>query len=148
MKRFLIVLSMFFSMLGNAVADNGLVTRESRYPVAVTMDRLEAAVKELSASVRVFARIDFQSLSGGKIRPNQALIFGTGAALPALAGQTPSVTMDLPLKVLVWEDSAGRTWLSYSSAAYLRQRHGIVGGEEALERITRAYGTVVDKAAQ
>jgi uncharacterized protein (DUF302 family) len=148
MKRLLITFSMSFAMLGSALADNGLVTRESRYPVAVTMDRLEAAVMESSASVRIFARIDFQALSGGRISPNQALIFGSGGVLPALAAQNPAVTMDLPLKIVVWEDAAGRTWLTHSSAAYLRERHGIFGSDDAIARIGKAYGTFAEKATQ
>jgi len=148
MKRFPMALTMFFAISGSALADNGLVTRESHYNVGITMDRLEAAVKESSASVRIFARIDYQALSGGRISPNQALIFGSGSALPALTAQNPAVTMDLPLKIVVWEDAAGRTWLSYNSAAYLRERHGILGSEDETERIGKAYRNFADKAAQ
>ena len=38
---------------------------------------------------------------------------------------SPSIAIDLPLKILVWEDAAGKVWISYNSPAYLQARHGL-----------------------
>src|SRR5688572_10065869 len=87
MNRFLMLVAMVASLLLNVQADDGLVTRQSPYAVAETMDRVEAVIRAAgppAGSLRVFARIDFQQLSGGKIRPNQALLFGSGGALAGL----------------------------------------------------------------
>jgi uncharacterized protein (DUF302 family) len=37
----------------------------------------------------------------------------------------PSIAIDLPLKVLVWEDSGGKVWISYNSPTYLQERHNV-----------------------
>lgn len=143
--------ALVLALSGKAVASEGLVTRESPYNVAETMDRIEAVVRSAGApvgGVRIFARIDFQQLSGGKIRPNQALLFGSGGALPGLADKYPMATVDLPIKIIVWEDEGGKAWVSYNSAAYLKRRHGAVGADDQLERIGRAPKAFIDKALQ
>ena len=148
MKRTLIGVVATMALLGNAMASEGLETRPSPYTVAETMDRLEAAVRSAGTPVsgpRIFARIDFQQLSGGKIRPNQAILFGSGGALPGLADRYPTATMDLPIKVLVWEDEGGKAWISYNSAAFLKERHKVAGGDN-IERIDRATKGYIDKA--
>ena len=151
MKRMLMLVALAGSLLFNANAEDGLVTRASPYSVAETMDRLEAVVRAAGppvGSVRIFARIDFQQLSGGKIRPNQALLFGSGAALPGLADKHPTVTMDLPLKVLVWEDGAGKAWVSFNSPTFLRARHVVDGSDAQLDRIGNAAKGFIEKALQ
>jgi uncharacterized protein (DUF302 family) len=62
---------------------------------------------------------------GMKMRPTKLLIFGSPKAGTPLMLAAPSIAIDLPLKVLVWEDAQGKVWLSYSSPEYLQQRHGV-----------------------
>ncbi len=57
--------------------------------------------------------------------PTKLLIFGNPKAGTPLMLAAPSVAIDLPLKILVWEDSQGKVWVSYNSPAYLQQRHGL-----------------------
>lgn len=152
MKRTSIAAAAFFTVVAaHAQPHAGMVTHPSPHPVAETMDRVEAAVRAAITplnGLRVFARIDFRQLSGDKVRPNQAILFGSGGALAGLADRHATVTMDLPVKILVWEDESGKTWLSYNSAAYLRQRHGVTGSGEQLERIERAAKNYIEKALQ
>src|SRR4051812_24343762 len=71
--------------------ESGIVTRPSKYSVAETMDRVEAAIKGANG-IQIFARIDFQAVAaaqGGKVRPSQLLIFGRGAVLEPLLPQYP-----------------------------------------------------------
>lgn len=65
--------------------------------------------------------------------PTKLLIFGSPKAGTPLMLATPSVAIDLPLKILVWEDSGGKVWVSYNSSDYLRQRHGFQ--EELIKNI-------------
>jgi uncharacterized protein (DUF302 family) len=60
-----------------------------------------------------------------KMRPTKLLIFGSPKAGTPLMQAAPSIAIDLPLKILVWEDAQGKTWVSYNSPAYLQQRHGV-----------------------
>jgi uncharacterized protein (DUF302 family) len=59
------------------------------------------------------------------MRPTQLIIFGSPKAGTPLMIAAPTLAIDLPLKALIWEDNAGKVWLSYNSAEYLKQRHNI-----------------------
>ena len=60
-----------------------------------------------------------------KMRPTKLLIFGSPKAGTPVMLAAPSVAIDLPLKILVWEDGQGKVWISYNSTAYLQQRHNV-----------------------
>jgi uncharacterized protein (DUF302 family) len=59
------------------------------------------------------------------MRPTKLLIFGSPKAGTPLMIAAPSIGIDLPLKVLVWEDEQGSVWISYNSPVYLRERHSL-----------------------
>jgi len=106
-------------------ADNGLINKPSKYSVAETIDRFEAVAKEKGAAI--FTRVDHSAGAekvGMKMRPTQLLIFGNPKTGTPLMLSAPSMAIDLPLKVLAWEDEKGKVWLSYNSPAYLQKRHG------------------------
>lgn len=133
----------------SAFADNGLVTVSSRYSVAETIDRFEAAAK--ADKFQIFTRVDFQPLAaanGGNVRPNQLLIFGRGGVLPTLLSSTPVVAIDLPLKALAWEDANGKVWLTYNSAEYLKNRHAISGRDDLLKRLAEVTQSLATKAVE
>ncbi|MGC2612061.1 MAG: DUF302 domain-containing protein, partial [Candidatus Sulfotelmatobacter sp.] len=62
---------------------------------------------------------------GMKMPPTKLLIFGSPKAGTPLMLAAPSIAIDLPLKVLVWEDAQARVWVSYNSPGYLQERHGL-----------------------
>jgi len=96
-KTLLISVVFLLAVSITASADNGLVTVPSKYSVAETIDRFEAAAK--AEKFQIFTRVDFQPLAaanGGNVRPNQLLIFGRGGVLPPLLPSTPMVAIDLP----------------------------------------------------
>jgi uncharacterized protein (DUF302 family) len=74
--------------------------------------------------------------AGLKMRPTKLLIFGSPKGGTPVMVAAPSAAIDLPLKILVWEDSAGRVWASYNSPSYLQQRHSIP--QELLQNISVA----------
>jgi uncharacterized protein (DUF302 family) len=59
------------------------------------------------------------------MRPTKLLIFGNPKAGTPLMVASPGSAIDLPLKILVWEDGQGKVWLSYNSPEYIRERHGL-----------------------
>jgi len=94
--------------------------------VTEVTDRLEALLK--AKSMKIFARIDQAAearAAGLTMRPMVLLLFGNPKAGTPLMIQHPSIAIDLPLKVLVWESADGKTLLSYNSPEFLQQRHGL-----------------------
>ena len=108
----------------------GLITIRSRHSVKATVDRLESALK--AAGVSVFARIDHAAGAasvGMELRPTELLIFGNPRAGTPLMQAKQTIGIDLPLKLLAWEDADGAVWASYNDPAWLAARHEL--GEEA-----------------
>lgn len=109
-----------------SITDNGIVNKPSKHSVADTVGRLEETLRV--KGVRLFALIDHSGEAekvGLKMRPTKLLIFGNPKAGTPLMQAAPSSAIDLPLKILVWEDESGKTWVSYNSPAYLLERHGL-----------------------
>ena len=79
------------------------------------------------------------------MRPTKLLIFGNPKAGTPLMMDSPSSAIDLPLKILVWEDDQGTAWVSYNSPDYLKERHGLPQG--LLQNIA-VVETLADKAAE
>jgi uncharacterized protein (DUF302 family) len=128
------------------VAENGIVDVASSRPVGESLDRLEVVVK--AKGITVFARIDHSGEAakvGLQMRPAMLLIFGNPKAGTPLMIASPSVALDLPLKVLAWEDQKGKVWLSYNSAAYLQKRHGLK--DEQAKSLSAIAGLVGQAAA-
>jgi uncharacterized protein (DUF302 family) len=65
---------------------------------------------------------------GLKMPPTKLLIFGNPAAGTPLMLAAPGSAIDLPLKILVWQDIQGKVWVSYNSPEYLMERHGLPQG--------------------
>ena len=109
-----------------AAANNGIVNKPSKHSVERTVEALTNILK--SKGVAVFALIDHSGEAekvGLKMRPTKLLIFGNPKAGTPLMLASPSSAIDLPLKMLIWEDNRGKAWLSYSSPEYLKERHGL-----------------------
>jgi uncharacterized protein (DUF302 family) len=77
------------------------------------------------------------------MRPTKLLIFGNPKAGTPLMLAAPTVAIDLPLKLLVWEDNAGKVWITYNSVEYLRDRHGL---PESLAANIAVVATLAAKA--
>jgi len=106
--------------------DSGIANLLSRYSVDETVDRLKGLLQ--AKGVTLFALVDHSgeaARAGLRMRPTKLLIFGNPAAGTPVMLAAPTSAIDLPLKILVWEDGEGRAWLSWNSPEYLRQRHGI-----------------------
>ena len=109
----------------SALAVEGLVTVPSGFPVRQTIERLEAALKGGGATI--FARVDHAAGAAAanlSLRPTELLIFGNPKGGTPLMQQQQAIGIDLPLKVLAWEDQAGKVWVSYNDPVWLVARHG------------------------
>ena len=107
-------------------AGNGVVSRRSNYPVDETVERVKKLLD--AGGVKLFALIDHSGeaeKAGMAMPPTKLLIFGNPAAGTPLMLAAPGIAIDLPLKILVWQDREGATWLSWKGPEYLVQRHGI-----------------------
>lgn len=108
-----------------ATAADGLIALKSPRSATETMARLEDGVKQ--RGLTVFARIDQPAGAariGKSLAPTELLIFGNPQGGTPLMECAQTAGIDLPLKALVWQDSAGQVWLGYNDPAYLAQRHG------------------------
>ena len=107
-------------------SDRGIITQPSQHSVDRTVERLTVQLQ--AKGVTLFALVDHSGEAakvGMKLPPTKLVIFGNPKAGTPLMLAAPSVAIDLPLKILVWEDAQGKVWLSYNSPAYLQQRHGL-----------------------
>lgn len=109
-----------------AESAHGIIDVASRHAVDETVGRLRGilAAKE----VTLFVVVDHSGEAakvGIPMRPTKLLIFGSPKAGTPVMMAAPSIAIDLPLKILVWEDAGGKTWISYNAPEYLRARHNV-----------------------
>ena len=125
---------------------NGIVSIESRHSVDATLDKLKGILD--SRGVKIFALIDHSGeaeKAGMPMHNTKLLVFGNPKGGTPLMLAAPSVALDLPLKILVWEDASGKVWLTYNSVEFIRQRHNLTPGLAANISI---IDTLARKAAE
>jgi uncharacterized protein (DUF302 family) len=104
----------------------GIIIRPSRYSVKETIDRLEIFLGQRGASV--YTRIDQQSemnKAGLKISPLEFILFGNPKVGGLVMLENPISALDLPLKIIAWENDKKEVWLAYNEAAYLEERYSL-----------------------
>jgi uncharacterized protein (DUF302 family) len=108
------------------MAADGLITLPSAFAPKATADRLATEVE--AKGMTVFARIDHAAAAaavGLALRPTELLIFGNARGGTPLMQADQAIGIDLPLRAVVYEDAAGKTWLAYNDPHWLAQRHGL-----------------------
>jgi len=126
--------------------NNGIIDKPSNHSVDETVEKLKGILQ--SKGVTLFAVVDHSGEAakvGMKMRATKLLIFGSPKAGTPLMLAAPRSAIDLPLKILVWEDAEGKVWISYNSPSYLQQRHGFP--LELLQNIA-VVETLAAKAAE
>lgn len=106
--------------------ENGIISKSTNRTVDETVERLKALLQ--AKGIKLFAVIDHSGEAntiGIKMPPTKLLIFGNPKGGTPLMLSAPTVAIDLPLKLLVWEDADGKRWISYNSPQYLKQRHAL-----------------------
>src|SRR5580704_187981 len=107
-------------------SDNGIVTIPSNHSVNESVEKLKAMLQ--AKVITLFALVDHSGeaeKAGLKMPNTKLLIFGNPKGGTPLMLASPGAAIDLPLKILIREDAAGKVWISYNSPAYLAQRHGL-----------------------
>jgi uncharacterized protein (DUF302 family) len=123
-RMYVFALLVFFTC--GAWGADGLIIAKSPHQVGDTVDRLEALVTE--KGMTVFARIDHAAGAakvGKTLRPTQLLIFGNPSGGTPFMECAQTVAIDLPLKMLAWQDDTGQVWLAYNDPLYLAKRHRV-----------------------
>ena len=109
-----------------AAAGQGIINTPCNHSVDQTVATLKGILQ--AKNVSLFALIDHSGeaeKAGMKMLPTKLLIFGSPNAGTPLMLAVPSIAIDLPLKILIWEDIHGRVWASYNSPAYLQGRYSL-----------------------
>jgi uncharacterized protein (DUF302 family)/uncharacterized membrane protein YidH (DUF202 family) len=125
---------------------NGIISKPSNHSVDQAVEKLKNILQ--SKGVTLFALVDHSGEAekvGMKMHPTKLLIFGSPKAGTPLMLSAPSSAIDLPLKILIWEDNQGKVWVSYNSPEYLKERHDLP--QELLQNIA-VVETLAAKAGE
>ena len=129
-----------------AAANKGIIDVPSRHSVEQTAEKLKNILQP--KGVTQFAQVHHSgeaAKAAKKMPPTKLLIFGSPKAGTPLMLASPSIAIDLPLKILVWQDIQGKVWVSYNSPEYLKDRHGLP--PELLANIA-VVATLAEKAGE
>jgi uncharacterized protein (DUF302 family) len=122
-----------------SMTNNGIINMSTTHSIDEIVGKLKNILQ--AKGVTLFAMIDHSGEAekvGLKMKPTKLMIFGNPKAGTPLMLAAPSSAIDLPLKILVWEDVEGKVWVSYNSPAYLQDRHRIPN--ELLQNIAVVEG--------
>ncbi len=147
MKNIIILFTFFFITCVSAQAAEGLITKTSSHSVKETMDKFENIVKDKGFNIA--ARVNHAAAaiqSGLTLRPTEVLIFGNPKLGTLLMQSNQTIGIDLPLKVLVWEDENGTVTLAYNDPAWLAERHGITDRAKVFAKMAGAMDTFSNAA--
>jgi len=129
-----------------SATNNGIVDLPSSHSVEQTVEKLKSILQ--TKGITLFSTVDHSGEAekvGLKMPPTKLLIFGSPKSGTPLMLAAPRIAIDLPLKILVWEDGQGKVWVSYNSPAYLMERHGV---PRELQQNISAVETLAAKAAE
>ena len=140
----------------SALADNGFITKPSKYSVKDTIEKFESAIKAKAAGGwTVFTRIDHAAAAkeaGLEMRPRTVIIFGNPKGGTSPMTKSASLAIDLPMKALVWQDDQDKVWLTYNSSEYgakvVFPRHGLSVPEEAKNALEKFLADASDQSTQ
>ena len=110
----------------NAHKESGLIDIPSNHSVEETVENLKGILQ--AKGITLFALVDHSGEAGKagmQMRPTKLLIFGNPKAGTPVMLAAPSSAIDLPLKILIWEDAQGKVWVTYNGPMYLQERHNI-----------------------
>ena len=140
-----VFISVFTSM---ANADNGLVSIKSNFTVSATGSRFEQLLSK--KGLTLFNRINHSSNAASvdlKLRPTEVIIFGNPKVGTPLMQCSQTMAIDLPQKVLIFEDENGQVWLTYNDPVYLKRRHKIEACEAVITKVSKVLNILSASAA-
>ena len=144
MKKYISILAGLL-IAGAALAQKGgsnMNNQESKFSVDETMKRIELILHK--KDIPVFAKFDHgknAEEAGLKLRPNQVIVFGSPKVGTKLMQENPAISIELPLKISVWEDKNGSVWATFPQMKMMAAEYGLTGEpvigkmQELLEKI-------------
>lgn len=151
-RKFLLTSALTLTATFSFAQGDGVITISSAQSVAATFDKLEAILK--SKGMNVFARVDHGAGAkkvGKSLEDTELLIFGNPKIGTPLMQCQRSIAIDLPQKMLAWQDDAGKVWLSYNDPLYLAERHGLDMNNPCypiLEKVSKALSNFATQAVK
>jgi uncharacterized protein (DUF302 family) len=146
--RLAIAMAMALALSLPAKAADELTVKPSNHTVKQTVDRLTAALKD--KGIAPVARVDHAAAAkaaGLELKPTEVLLFGNPRLGTPLMQASRHIAIDLPMKVLVWEDDAGKVWIGYTAPDTLRARYKIDGKDDVLKTMAGALEAFTSAAA-
>lgn len=146
--RLLTILLTVLALSLPAQAADELIVKASKYSVKETVDRLTAALKD--KGITPVARVDHAAAAkdvGLELKPTEVLLFGNPKLGTPLMQANRHVAIDLPMKVLVWEDDGGKVWIGYTPSETLKTRYKIEGRDDMLKTMAGALEAFASAAA-
>lgn len=139
---------LFLSLAVTPALAEKLVAIESKFSVKETLDRLTAALGE--RGIKPAARIDHAAGAksvGMELPPTEVLMFGSPKLGTPLMQSNPAIGIELPMKVLAWQDKAGKVWIGYTAPDVLKARHGIADRDQVFKAMTGALQSFAKAAS-
>ena len=133
--------------INSAFAQDGVVSVQSPHDVATTIDKLTAVLEE--KGMNIFGRVNHAQNAQNvdlELRPTEVLIFGNPKIGTPLMNCAQSAALDLPQKMLAWQDEAGNVYLGWNDPMYLKSRHVIEGCDEVLGNVSDALANFAKAA--
>lgn len=129
------------------ISENGLKTKSSPYDVSETATRLEKIIND--QGLTLFSRVDHSANAekvGAELKPTQLLIFGNPKVGTPLMECSPTTAIDLPQKILVWQNDDNQTQITYNQPQYLKKRHDINGCDDILDKVSLVLKDITEQA--
>ena len=147
MRILFVLLSFVFISVSAFAGQNDLIKLQSPHSVKETADKLEQALQ--SKGMTIFARINHSKGAekvGLSLTPTEQFIFGNPKIGTPLMNCVHTVAIDLPQKILIWEDSSGQVWVVYNNPEYLKKRHNVQGCDNVWKKVKGALNNFAKAA--
>lgn len=149
-KAFIATIIFIFGVfLNTAFAQDGMEITQSKYSIEETTDRLEKILKE--NGLTIFEKVNHREGAASvkmDLSPTTVLIFGNPKLGTPLMQCAPTVGIDLPQKILIWQDQDQQVKVGYNSPDYLKKRHNIEGCNQELQKINGALEKFAQSATE
>ncbi len=148
LRDLVLAFGLLFALSGTAGAQSLLLSQESKFPVKETADRLAKSIEE--KGLKIAARVDHAAgakAAGMDLAPTEVVLFGNPKLGTPLMLSNPESAIDLPMKMLVWQDKAGKVWIGYVAPDALKVRYGINDRDEVFRTMTGALAGLAKAAS-
>ena len=148
MRKLMMLVMVLLAWPLAASAVDGLVVQKSAHGVSESLDRMTALLEK--KGITVMARVKHSQAAAGvgiDMQPAELLIFGNPKLGSPLMQSQPTAAIDLPMKLIAWQDADGQVWIAYNDPAWIAQRHGIDDRDAVVAKMSGALKGLSAKVA-